>query len=246
MTARLATKELLVFNILIVDDIGKNIQVLGSILQNEDYAISFATDGRQALEMVATEQYDLILLDIMMPGMDGFEVLDWMRANPQTRQIPVLVLSGRMLTFDDIKRLEQHARTTFQSKDILSSKETTATVQRILMDKDTLPAHTSALVKRTVAYLHQNFQEPLSREEIARAVGVSKNYLSHIFRRELGLSPWDYLNRYRIKQARELLSQTDVTITDVAYQVGFNNPAYFSRVFHQQTGVSPTEYRENQ
>jgi signal transduction histidine kinase/AraC-like DNA-binding protein len=234
--------------ILIVDDDSQALELYQEMVSVglPDHPVRTADNGSAALNVMQEILPGLVILDLMMPGMDGFEVLDWMRANPRTRQIPVLILSGRMLTFDDIKRLEQHTRTTFQSKDILSGEETAATVQRILLDEDMLPTHTSALVKRTVAYLHQNFQEPLSREEIARAVGVSKNYLSHIFRRELGLSPWDYLNRYRIKQARELLTHTDVSITDVAYQVGFNNPAYFSRVFHQQTGVSPSEYRENQ
>jgi len=233
--------------ILIVDDDSQALDLYREMVSVglPDYPIRTANNGAVALEVMRQILPSLVILDLMMPGMDGFDVLDWMRANSQTRQIPVLILSGRMLTFDDIKRLEQHARTTFQSKDILSSGETTGTVQRILLNKDTLPPHTSALVKRTVAYLHQNYQEPLSREEIARTIGVSKNYLSHIFRRELGLSPWDYLNRYRIKQARELLTHTDASITDVAYQVGFNNPAYFSRVFHQQTGVSPSDFREN-
>jgi transcriptional regulator GlxA family with amidase domain len=106
-----------------------------------------------------------------------------------------------------------------------------------------LPPQTSVLVKRAIAYFHQNYDRPLSRQEIAKAIGVSKNYLSHIFRRELGLSPWEYLSRYRIKQAKELLSCTNNSVTEVALQVGFKNPAYFSRVFHEQTGLSPSAYR---
>jgi AraC-like DNA-binding protein len=73
---------------------------------------------------------------------------------------------------------------------------------------------------------------------------VSENYLTHIFGRELGLSPWQYLNRYRIKQAQELLHRTSDSITAVALQVGFNDPAYFSRVFRKQVGLSPSAYRE--
>jgi transcriptional regulator GlxA family with amidase domain len=159
--------------------------------------------------------------------------------------VPVLILSGQLLTFEDIKRFERHTRTAFQSKDILSEAETTAALQRLLFEVDTLPPHTGAVVKRTVAYFHQNYQHPLTRQEIAEAVGVSKNYLSHIFRQELGLSPWEYLNRYRIKQAKELLSRTEDSVTAIAFQVGFNNPPYFSRVFRDQTGLSPSEYREH-
>jgi transcriptional regulator GlxA family with amidase domain len=180
----------------------------------------------------------------MMPEMDGFEVLNWMRGREETKRVPVLILSGRMLTLDDIQRLEQHALVTFQSKDILTDDETAATLHRLLTGDDTLPPQTSGLVKRTVRYLQQNSASPLSRREIADAIGVSENHLSRIFRRELGITPWDYLNRYRINRAKELLAHSDHSITAVAFEVGFSDPAYFSRVFRKQVGVSPSAFRK--
>jgi YesN/AraC family two-component response regulator len=234
-------------SILIVDDDPQACELYRGMVAKglPGYPIRTASDGAAALAIMAEAPPSLVILDLMMPEMDGFEVLDWMRANQQTRQTPVLILSGRMLTLEDIERLERHARATFQSKDVLSEEETTAALHRLLFNADTLPPHTSALVKRAVAYFQQNYHRHLSREEIARAIGVSKNYLSHIFRQELGLSPWDYLNRYRIKQAKDLLSHTSDSVTEVALQVGFNNPAYFSRMFHKQIGLSPSAYREN-
>jgi signal transduction histidine kinase/AraC-like DNA-binding protein/DNA-binding response OmpR family regulator/ABC-type sugar transport system substrate-binding protein len=234
-------------SILIIDDDPQACELYRGMVAKglPGYPIRTASDGTAALVTMAEAPPSLVILDLMMPEMDGFEVLDWMRANQQTRQVPVLILSGRMLTLEDIKRLERHARATFQSKDILSEEETTAALQRMLFDTDALPPHTSALVKRAVAYFQQNYHRHLSREEIARAIGVSKNYLSHIFRQEVGLSPWEYLNRYRIKQAKDLLSRTNDSVTEVALQVGFNNPAYFSRMFHKQIGLSPSTYREN-
>jgi signal transduction histidine kinase/AraC-like DNA-binding protein/ABC-type sugar transport system substrate-binding protein len=208
------------------------------------YPIRTANDGAAALAVMAEETPCLVILDLMMPEVNGFQVLDWMRANEQTRRTPVLVLTGRMLTLEDIKQIEQHAMVAFQGKGVLSEEETTAFLHRLLLGEDALPPHTSGLVKRAVAYLHQNYHKPLSRWEIANAIGVSENYLTHIFGRELGLSPWQYLNRYRIRQARELLRRTNDSVTAVALQVGFNDPAYFSRVFRKQVGVSPSTYRE--
>ena len=237
----------LVGPILIVDDDPQACELYQNMVVKTlpGYPVQTAGDGMAALATMTVAPPSLVILDLMMPGLDGFEVLERMRANPRTRSVPVLILSGRMLTFEDIKRLESHGRTTFQSKEVLSDEETVAILQRMLAGDDILPPHTSALVKRTLAYFHQNYDQPLSRQQIADAIGVSKNYLSHIFRRELGLSPWDYLNRYRIKQAKELLSRTTESVTDVALKVGFDNPAYFSRVFHQHTGQSPSAYREN-
>ena len=97
------------YNILIVDDISQNIQVLGSILPRESFDISYATDGRQALEMVASESYDLILLDIMMPGMDGFEVCRRIQQMPDKKEIPIIFLTARSQKQDIVQGLDTGA-----------------------------------------------------------------------------------------------------------------------------------------
>ncbi len=208
------------------------------------YSICTANDGAGALAVMAEQTPSLVILDLMMPGLDGFDVLDRMRADPRTRHVPVVILSSKLLNLDDVRRLEQHARVTFQSKGILSDAEAIAALNQALFGADTLPQHTSTLVKRAVAYLHQNYTRPLARWEIAKAIGVSEDYLSRLFHQELGLSPWDYMNRYRIYQARLLLSSTDESIWSIARKVGFKDRAYFSRVFHKLTGVSPKSFRE--
>jgi sigma-B regulation protein RsbU (phosphoserine phosphatase) len=95
--------------ILIVDDIGKNIQVLGSILLTEGYAISYATNGRQALEMVESEAFDLILLDIMMPEMDGFEVCRRIKLMPGKKNTPIIYLTARTQKQDIVEGLNTGA-----------------------------------------------------------------------------------------------------------------------------------------
>jgi signal transduction histidine kinase/DNA-binding LacI/PurR family transcriptional regulator/CheY-like chemotaxis protein len=232
--------------ILIVDDDPQSLQFYQQVVSRScpGHAIRTAVDGTAALERMAEEVPSLVILDLMMPEMDGFDVLDWMRANEPTRRIPVLILSSRRLTLDDIKRLEQHALVTLQSKGILCEDEMVATLHRVLFGTDALPTHTSALVKRAVAYFHQNYGRSLSRWEIAAAIGVSEDYLSRLFRQELDISPWDYLNRYRTLQAMERLRLTSDDIGTVARRVGFKDPAYFSRVFRKMTGQSPSTYRE--
>ncbi len=82
-------------NILIVDDVSKNIQVLGSILRKEGYQIAYATNGKDALTIVENNKFDLILLDIMMPEMDGFEVCKILKSNSATKKIPVIFLTAK-------------------------------------------------------------------------------------------------------------------------------------------------------
>jgi len=207
-------------------------------------AIRVAENGETALEAMASEVPALVLLDLVMPGLGGADVLDRMRADPRLRQVPVVILSSKLLSLEDVKRLEHHARVTLQSKGIWSEAETLSALNRALFGAENLPAQTSGLVKRAVAYLHQNYSRPLSRWEIAEAIGVSEDYLTRVFNRELEISPWDYLNRYRILQAQALLHHTARSIAEVAHQVGFKDQAYFSRVFSKQVGQSPQAFRE--
>jgi signal transduction histidine kinase/DNA-binding LacI/PurR family transcriptional regulator/AraC-like DNA-binding protein len=231
--------------ILIVDDDPEVVAFHQKIVREAfgERRILTAKNGKGALESMALEVPGLVLLDLKMPEMDGFEVLDRMRADPQLYLVPVIVLSNKQLTREDIKVLEKHTRVTLQTKGILSEEELAAALQRELFGPEGLPAQTSALVKRVLAFLHQNYNRQLLRWEIAEAIGVSEDYLSRVFLRELGLSLWDYLNRYRINQAKEFLRYTGDSIQAIALKVGFKDQAYFSRVFRNQVGASPSTFR---
>jgi signal transduction histidine kinase/AraC-like DNA-binding protein/ABC-type sugar transport system substrate-binding protein len=205
--------------------------------------VRLADDGDEALEILATITPSLVILDLMMPRVDGFTVLEQMRKDERLQPVPVLVLSGKLLTEQDVRRLD-YARVVFQRKEMLSPDETIAALQSISDENTRLLQPTSILVKRAFAYILQNYATPLSRQQIASAVGVSERYLSQIFKQEMGISPWDALNRFRIHRARELLKTTDENITEIATQVGFDDPSYFGRVFNKQTGMSPKVYRE--
>lgn len=201
-----------------------------------------AEDGSTALAWLTRETPGLVLLDLSMPHVDGFTVLEQLRANRRTHMIPVIVLTGRLLSYEDIQRLD-HSQVVLQFKDVLSDEQTVASVQRAFAGAEMIPQPTSQLVKLALAYIQQHYARTLSRAEIAAAVGVSEDYLSRIFSKETGVSPWEYLNRYRLLQAKRLLRGTKKNVTWIAAQVGFADPAYFSRVFQRSEGCSPREYR---
>ncbi len=94
------------FAILIVDDEPRNIQLLGSLLKEHNYEVEFAMNGLQALEWTANKQFDLILLDIMMPEMDGYEVCKKLKANSANRHIPVIFLTAKTETEDIVRGFE--------------------------------------------------------------------------------------------------------------------------------------------
>ena len=232
--------------ILIVDDDPAMCQAYQDMIAQglPGFPIRAVNDGAAALAAMQDQVPSLVMLDLLMPEMDGFDMLDRMRADPRTQAVPVVILTGKVLNRDDIRRIERHTRVVVQSKGVLTDGEIVAALHRSLFGAEALPPQTSALVKRAVVYLHQNYARPLACWEIAEAVGVCESYLGRVFDRELGLSPWDYLNRFRVSQAKELFRRTQGSVKSIAGQVGFKDPKYFSRVFRKLTGLSPNEFRE--
>ncbi len=108
---------------------------------------------------------------------------------------------------------------------------------------EALASHISERTRRGVQFIWQHYGSGFSREEIASHLGVTPGYLTHLFRQELGITPWEYLTHVRIERAKELLAGGVLSITEVAGQVGYGDPAYFSRVFLKETGHSPRKFR---
>lgn len=231
--------------ILIVDDEAEAREFYQRLVNEAlpGYSVLSIENGTLALAAIQKTTPSLVILDLIMPEVDGFVVLEKIRSQPETRQVPVLIMSGKLLSAEDIRRLN-FARVTFSTKALMSNEEATALLRKILKPEEALPQPTSVLVKASIAYLHQNYAQPVTRQKIARAVGVSSSYLSRIFHQEVGLSVWDCLNRFRVLKARELLCNSTDSVTTIAAQVGFDDSAYFSRIFRKHTGQSPQAYRQ--
>lgn len=235
--------------VLLVDDDAETRALYVRLLQRTfpDLEIIEAGDGRQAVAALKDVIPSLILLDLIMPEVDGFAVLDRVRADPRTRQVPVVVVSGKVLSLEDVQKLD-FANVLFQAKELFTDAEVIACLTKVFGQPDALmPQPTSYMVKHALAFLFQNFERPLTRREIAQAVSTNPSNLSRIFHTEVGITLWEFLARLRIKAAKELLTAADssLTVTDIALRVGYSDPAYFSRVFKQQTGASPASYRKD-
>ena len=198
--------------------------------------------GREAINLLEAETPDLVLLDLVMPDIDGFQVLEQLRGNVKTSSIPVIIITGKILSYGDVKRLDA-PKVMLQTKGVLSDLESVSEIQRVLAASGSLPQPTSMLVKQASAFIQQNYSRSFSLEELSNEIGVSKSYLSRIFKTDTGISLWDYLNRYRIQKAKELLLLTDKNITAIAGEVGYEDVGYFGRVFREIAGCSPRAFR---
>ncbi len=165
-------------HILIVDDTQKNIQVLGSILRQEGYAINVATNGRQALESLARIHPDLILLDVMMPEMDGFETCRHLKADPATADIPVIFLTAKVETADLVHGFElgavDYVTKPFNATELLRRVETHLTVARLRRE---LQGRVDSLQQALEEIERmQREQDAFLRHEVNNAVGPISGY----------------------------------------------------------------------
>ncbi len=230
--------------VLVVDDDTATLELHARLVTTRLTACRVVTarNGWEALERLASDKPDLVLLDLVMPGLDGFSVLDKMRHNPNTRDIPVVVITGQTLTESEMARLSQGV-TTVLEKELFSMDETLSHLEAALLRRRKLGGETQRLVRRAMAYIHEHFAEPLTREDLARHVGMSDDYLTASFRKELGMTPVAYITRCRINQAKHLLRTTTQSVTEIGLAVGFSDSSYFSRVFRRETGQSPEMWR---
>lgn len=132
----------------------------------------------------------------------------------------------------------------FVNSCILESDEFAMRVRAILGGSELLAPLTGQLVKKGQLYLCQHSTLPISRWQVADEVHTSEDYLTRIFKKELGLSPWDYLNRYRIWLAENLLRNTGMSVNEVSNETGFQDQAYFCRVFKKIKGYSPVKVKK--
>jgi signal transduction histidine kinase/AraC-like DNA-binding protein len=230
--------------ILVVDDdlqiLNLQERVINTHLKNCD--VVKARNGPEALAIMNERQPDLVLLDLMMPEMDGFAVLEAMRDREQLRNIPVIVLTAQILTAGDMARL-QRGVTAVLSKGLYNPEEVFSQVESALSRSKHLGNEAQRITRQAMAYIHEHYAEPLTREQIAHQVGLSERHLNRCFNEETGMSIMTYLNRYRVRQAKMLLENGDQSIEEVSVEVGFSSSSYFGRVFRQEIGISPGAYQ---
>ena len=99
-------------------------------------------------------------------------------------------------------------------------------------------------IAESLKLIEERYNENLSLDEISNAISVSKNYFCYLFKREVGMSLWNYLTTVRLRYAKKLLEETDLKAYEIAFQVGYDNPSYFSKVFKREEQMTPNEYRD--
>ena len=179
---------------------------------------------------------------IILCGVDVQDAL-WFRAEVAFASVPIIYIKDRF-QMEEAEVLSSAPSMLMLNPSVFASSDAVKRLSGIINGDDMLPAFTASPVRRAIAYMNGKSGSVISRWQVAEAAGVNEDYLTRIFHREIGVSPWEYLSLYRVHAAKELLISTALPVRDIAAETGFQDPAYFSRVFRKAAGMSPGDFRK--
>ncbi|MGW2262045.1 substrate-binding domain-containing protein [Streptomyces sp. NPDC001780] len=210
-----------------------------------DHPLRIAPDGTTALGLVAEETPALILLERTLPDMHALDVVDHMDHGNGRPPCPVVVLGDRGFSAADARRAEPHRALLLLDHTVLGHEETAALLGRMARERPAGRDRSRAPVHTALVFLHEHYRHRISRWQVAEAAGVSADHLGRLFHRSYGVTVWEYLIRLRVRRAGDRLRLSGDSVHSVARSVGFQDRAYFSRVFRRVTGASPHAYRDS-
>lgn len=209
-----------------------------------------AANGVQGLEAARRLEPSLIITDLKMPQMDGIEMLTALRAEGCTAYVIILTAYDNFAYAQSALRLGavDYLLKPFHDGDLENA--VTRIQQRRRPAAETTPigaarkGDKSKYVLEAMDYISKHYNEPdISVGTVAQSLNISEGYLSHTFKKETDYTLLNYLTRYRIHKAMELLKDCRVKVYEVAEQVGYRDIAYFSATFKKYAGISPSEYQ---
>lgn len=167
------------------------------------------------------------------------------RKNEKVRRVPVLVVQKNFSDLNNLNAISSLQKVLLCNSSVVLEKDFLKRIESVLEQKsEMLSSKTASVVKYTILFINKNFQKQLTREQLAKQVGVNEDYLTRIFRKEMGLSLWTYLNVFRMSVASDLLLDTGLPVEEIAHECGFEDASYFSRVFSKYSGKCPTAFRK--
>lgn len=254
-------------SILVIDDNNDIRQYIRTLLQDKFYIFE-ASDGKEGLEIARKEVPDLVICDVMMPVMNGLEFTRQLKTQTITSHIPVIVLTAKNLDEHRAEGYEHGADSyitkPFHSKVLLSRIENLLKQRRLLkihfenLFNQTSPSAEqeiamSQLEDRDKQFLHQLhviIQKNLSNsefgvEDVGKGIGLSRVQLYRKVKAMTGSSVVDLLRKARLAKAKRLLESRSMSVSEVAYEVGFSAPSYFTKCFKEEYGMLPGEVGNN-
>ncbi len=246
------------YKLLIVEDNEDVVRYLQACL-NDLYQISVARDGQEGIEKAIEEVPDIIISDVMMPRKDGFELCETLKHDERTSHIPIILLTAKADAESRISGLKRGADAylakPFDREELLVRLEMLIKLRQQLQARyqaqeqaqpaeDVGTQYEDAFIQKLNEQIHPHLSEAnIPVPQLCEWMGMSRTQLHNKVKALTGRSITNYVRFIRLKQAKQLLEKTDKTISEIAYETGFNDPAYFTRSFVKEYGFAPSEGR---
>ncbi|MBE6081655.1 MULTISPECIES: response regulator transcription factor [Tissierellales] len=227
-------------NAVIADDEELSVELVEYLIKRYELplkVIGRSSAGDESLDMITKLKPDIVFIDINMPVLSGLEVMEKVRMSENSSAVDFVVITGYSYF--------QYAQLSLRlgAKDILlkpvEPEQFVETMERVLGYRYS----DNQIFNKIVEYINYNYQENIELKECAEKYHTSPNYIARMFKKYYGISFITYLNSLRIKKAQELLRNTDLSIKEIAYKVGYNNLNYFYKIFKRNMEATPKDFK---
>lgn len=243
--------------VLVVED---NPDMLAFVVRqlSKEYAVLTATNGEEALQVLDGNYVNLVVSDVVMPVMDGFELCKRIKSDLNYSHIPVILLTAKTNIQSKIEGMELGADAYLEKP--FSVEYLQACASSLIQNREKLrkafaqspfvAANTMALTKADEDFIKKlneviqvNYSNPeFSMDDMADSLNMSRSNFYRKIKGVLDLSPNEYLRLERLKRAAQLLKEGENRVNEICYMVGFNSPSYFAKCFQKQFGVLPKDF----
>ena len=225
----------------------------------EDYKLKMAINGKEGLQMAIKFIPDLVISDVMMPIMDGFEMCSSIKKDIRISHIPILLLTAKGMQIDRVKGidsgadvylnkpfnmnvLKSHLSQLINSRQILFNKYYNGVSDKELLNTTSLDKQ---FITNILEYIHKNINDPsLNVENLADELLISRSKLYRKIKALTGNTANEFIKKIRLEKAKQFLESSDHSISEISFKVGFSSPSYFTKCYKTQFGNLPTEVRD--
>lgn len=245
--------------VLLAEDNLELLHLLESVMENH-FQVLTAENGKEALNVLSRESVDFIISDVMMPEMDGVEFCARVKSAVQTSHIPFILLTAKSSYEHQLHGYEAGADDYIPKPFnlelmVLKVKNLLETRQKFQLQFKSTPdfkidrtlgsQSDDKFIKSAMQAVEANLDdESFGIPDLVRELGVSRTLLFEKFKALLGQTPNEFIQTIRLKYAAQLIKESDLKINEIAFKVGFSDPKYFSKIFHKQFGISPSQFKK--
>ena len=252
-----------IYTILIVEDNVELLMLMKHLLSRK-YRVETARHGGEAVEVIEKSEIDLIISDVMMPVMDGYELVKYVKNSVDYSHLPVILLTAKAQESDKMDALtvgaDEYMTKPFKMKELqlridnlianrqrISREFKQQSIEEVKVKNVTMPSPDNEFLDKAMACVHNHLDDAdYDRESFASDMGMSASSLYNKLRAVTGMNATSFIRDIRMKEACRLVKSTPgIRVSDLAYSVGFKDPKYFSTIFKKEFGMQPSEYIES-